>query len=745
LQQAQQEVQNRTNAVKQAQDRVKAGEESLAKRIAKIRARKDLEREQAALKRAEAASQEAEKTLPPKQTDAAKAQKEYAAVLDAAMNALVLSHPSAQAVAAERAAIAKAIADKDAEIKQQNEALARNTAEAQTAADKARETLTAADRLVAGRQAVRGALEQSLRQRFYREVGSTQDELRRLEAALANANQQLQPKVTALNAAVAALKQAQENAAKAQKDAQAQAAAVKSAAEETAAAEKSAQVKAAGKAGFEKALAKLQAAEKRAGELNQAAKDAQQKVAAAQTALDKAAAEKNAAEQPVNQHRQAVEAVPAKLTGAKAAAYGGLKPLPDSAWDYAKARHLLVRAGFGGTPDEVARLHQMGLHRAVSHFVDFTRQPQAEIEFAAYPRERPEDHERALSGEEQRRLQEARVGKDRQQIQNMRAWWLRRMIESPRPLEEKLALFWHDQIPSQYSDVGDSYYMYLQNELFRSHAAGNFAALLYGIAHDPAMLKYLNNDTNVKGRANENLAREIMELFSMGRDQGYTEIDIRQGARALTGFTYDSWTGQFRFISERHDAEPKTIFGRQGNWNGDDFVRLILETPYPAKFIAKQMFIFFAHDNPSIDTIEALANVLRVNNYELSPMLENLFLSEEFYSDRARGTQVKGPVQLVVGLHRDLGLKNPDYGYLTFRRCARWVKICSSRPASLGGRTGGTGSPPAVLLPATTLWRKSWREDPATARPASMSSAPCWPAKSSKATPKLSTTWLIVV
>jgi uncharacterized protein (DUF1800 family) len=137
------------------------------------------------------------------------------------------------------------------------------------------------------------------------------------------------------------------------------------------------------------------------------------------------------------------------------------------------------------------------------------------------------------------------------------------MIESPRPLEEKLTLFWHGQIPAQYSDVGDSYYMYLQNQLFRDNAAGNFATLLHGIAHDAAMLKYLNNDTNVKGKANENLAREIMELFSMGRDQGYSETDIRQSARALTGYTYDpAQASSVSFRPSRH--EPKTISVKRG-------------------------------------------------------------------------------------------------------------------------------------------------------------------------------------
>jgi hypothetical protein len=727
LQQAQQELQNRINAVKQAEGRVKAAQDGVEKRAAKIRARKDLGREQEAAKRAETAKVDAEKAVSPKMADAEKAQKESAAALQAAVKALVQPPAETEAtLATEKAAIVKAMADREADIKKENESLTREAAEAQAAADKAQAAATAADRLAAERTTARETLSRILRQRFYREVNTAQNELRRLETAIAAANRDLQPRTAAFNRATAELKQAQDNAAKAQKEAAAQATALASAASAKSAADKAAQEKAAAKdaaeknareaqeasnaaqealkkaadaekqpaekqakekqtaaktaaqkaketeqaanaarAALEKTVAALKAAEKRAADTAQAAKDADQKVTAARAALERATAEKNAAEGKVNQQRQALDLAPSKIAVAKASAYGGLKPLADSAWDYAKARHLLVRAGFGGTPDEVAKLQAMGLHRAVGYFVHFKNLPAPEIAFVAHPKERPENYESVLSGDEQRRLQQQRVAKDREQIQNMRVWWLRRMIESPRPLEEKLTLFWHGQIPAQYSDVGDSYYMYLQNELFRANAAGNFSTLLHGIAHDAAMLKYLNNDTNVKGRANENLAREIMELFSMGRDQGYSEIDIRQGARALTGYTYDAQTGQFRFISDRHDTDPKTIFGKAGNWCGDDFVRLILETPYPAKFVARQMFAFFAHDEPSIDTIEALANVLRLNNYELAPMLENLFLSEEFYSARAMTTQIKGPVQLVVGLHRDLGLKNADYGYLT--------------------------------------------------------------------------------
>lgn len=724
-QQAKQAVDERTKAVKQTEERIKAQQEAMAKRIAKIRAKKDLDREQESLKRAQASKAEAEQALPPKAVELEKAQQAYAAALQAAMKALVLVPEPDKALAEDKAAIAKAIADRDAEFKKENETSAHEAAEAQKAADKAKADLAAAEKTASDRVALRENLNKLMRQRFLRDLRAAQDDRTKREAELIPAERELSAKTTALNRASDALRQAKEHQGKVQQGMTATATALASATKDKQAAEKAVQEKTAAKAGAERAAAAAQAAakaakdalaaatpdgkaaaeklakdtdalaqaadkkaqeagasakaeqaaldksiaafknsEKRSTETASSAKDAAQKVTAAQAAFDKASAEKSTAEQAVAKIQQAIDEASDRFANAKAGSLGGLKPLAASAWDLAKARHLLVRAGFGGTAEEVAKLHAMGLHRAVSFLVDFKKQPTAEIAFAAYPKELARPHEPSLHGEDQRRLREQRVSWDRKQLQEMRAWWLRRMVESTRPLEEKLTLFWHGQIPVQYTTVGDSYYMYLQNQLFRDHAAGNFATLLYGIAHDAAMLKYLNNDTNVKGRANENLAREIMELFSMGRDQGYTEIDIRQGARALTGYTYDPATGQFRFISDRHDTEPKTIFGKTGNYSGDDFVKLILDTPYPAKFIARQLFAFFAHADPSIDTVESLAGVLRQNNYELTPMLENLFLSEEFFNPQSMSTEVKSPVQLMVGLHRDLGLKNPDYAYL---------------------------------------------------------------------------------
>ena len=340
---------------------------------------------------------------------------------------------------------------------------------------------------------------------------------------------------------------------------------------------------------------------------------------------------------------------------------GGLEPLPAEQWDYGKARHLLVRAGFGGTPQEVERLHKMGLYKAVDYLVEYAFLAAPNLPFDGLPPERPEPIAayagkvripRAAARVQGRRLAEGT------QFGALRLWWLERMVESPRQLQEKLALFWHGHFATQNSVVAHAYNMYRQNQLLRQHASGNFGGLLYGMVHDPAMLRYLDNNKNVKGQPNENLAREILELFSMGVDQGYTEEDIIQAARALTGYTYDHFNGQFRFVHAQHDTGDKTIFGKKGPWTGDDLVKLILEQPTTSRFVARRLFEFFAHRDPNQETVEGLAAVLRANQFELEPMLKNLFLSKEFYSDRAMGTQIKSPVQLAVGLLRDLGVKD---------------------------------------------------------------------------------------
>ncbi|MCC6420419.1 MAG: DUF1800 family protein [Gemmataceae bacterium] len=377
--------------------------------------------------------------------------------------------------------------------------------------------------------------------------------------------------------------------------------------------------------------------------------------------LDRIKVQKQPNEKGVQECTRAIRALDWKILSLRVTAMGGLKLIDPASWDRARARHLLVRAGFGGTPQQVDRLHAMGPFRAAEYLVHYQRQPAARVPFDPGPPPRPDPIEAKLRNDRLRRnVGQHRRNPDSTRVETLRLWWLKRLVESPRPLQEKLTLFWHGHFATQYSVVQNSFTTYHQNQLFRQHAAGNFGGLLTGLVHDPVMLRYLDNNTNVKGHANENLAREILELFAMGEGQGYTEKDIREAARALTGYTFDHFTGQFRFLVKNHDDKPKTVFGKTGNWSGDDLVTLILEQPATARFIARKLFEYFAYADPAAATVEPLAAVLREQQYELSPLLMNLFLSEEFYSERAVATQIKSPVQLLTGLMRDLGIREVD-------------------------------------------------------------------------------------
>ncbi|MFO0784327.1 MAG: DUF1800 domain-containing protein [Phycisphaerales bacterium] len=347
----------------------------------------------------------------------------------------------------------------------------------------------------------------------------------------------------------------------------------------------------------------------------------------------------------------------------------GTEPLKKSDFDYAAARHLVDRAGFGGTPEQIRALADLGLEKAVDALLEFDSVPFRAVSADDFDR----DLIRPLTDAERAELQRARREKDeavveafqrreneskaadRRQLSEMKAWWLQRMIETSRPLEEKMTLFWHGHFASGFRTVEDSWNMFQQNQLFRRYAVGNFATLVLEIIRDPAMIKYLDNDDSKVQRPNENLARELMELFVLGEGNGYSEQDIKEGARALTGYTFRDNTFEFR--ENDHDPGVKVIFGQRGNWNGDEFARIVLSQKASSEFLMGKLYRFFVNDNPARPAAEAkaqkefvkkLASQLRREQYELKPVLRTLFRSAHFYAPENRGTVIKSPVQLVV-------------------------------------------------------------------------------------------------
>ncbi len=291
-----------------------------------------------------------------------------------------------------------------------------------------------------------------------------------------------------------------------------------------------------------------------------------------------------------------------------------LSALPASSFGYEQARHLLWRAGFGGTPQQIQTLVGWGLEKSVDYLLnpgntgeesikpdlfdkDIMRPPTEEEKQAYRKAQKAQDEDLVAKF---RKMKQEQERKDRAQINDMQKWWLKRMIETPRPLEEKMTLFWHGHFATSYRTIENSYHMFAQNEMFRTHALGNFGELLFGIIRDPAMLAYLNNNQSRKDHPNENLAREIMELFSLGVG-GYTEKDIKEGARALTGYTFKD--DQFVFDKNNHDMAIKNILGKTGNADGDDFVRIILGQRACAQFIARKLYGFFVNDLPPVERL----------------------------------------------------------------------------------------------------------------------------------------------
>ena len=349
------------------------------------------------------------------------------------------------------------------------------------------------------------------------------------------------------------------------------------------------------------------------------------------------------------------------------------QPSPEAQWDAVRAGHLLNRAGFGGTPEEVAALVRLGPVRAVDALLDFPDAPAAEQKQGDGP-DWSVLAEIPLTNAERRQAQFQLRGEAneqaRQELNNkwQRAsgefladatrWWLNRMAGGPHPLQERLVLFWHGHFTSSYRDDRQgSWRLWNQNELLRRHAAGNFRELVAAVSRDPAMLSYLNNNRNVKARPNENYARELMELFTLGIGN-YTEDDVKQVARAFTGWGHDGV--RYVFTRRQHDDGEKVVFGRRGAFGGDEVVALLMDHPACAPYVAGKVWDYFAGGDLGEDVRAELGQTLRRNGYELRPLLRVILRSKAFYAPERIGGRIKSPVNLLVGTCRLLGVPVPN-------------------------------------------------------------------------------------
>lgn len=401
---------------------------------------------------------------------------------------------------------------------------------------------------------------------------------------------------------------------------------------------------------------------------------------------------------------------------------GDWTPIGPSDWNRARAAHLLERAGFGGTPEQIDAFARLTPAQAVRRLVYFEGAPAAELPlfdhsgvFDAgldpFPASRPATTDLARDEGEvigvrvkaggNRRMQPV-VNKffywlraSKLETDRVAYWWANRMLTSPRPLQEKMALFWHGHFATNEDKVRDYRKMLNQLKLFRNEGLGNFRTLLIGVAQDPAMLAFLDAGVNVKGAPNENFAREIMELFTMGVGH-YSEHDIREAARSFTGWNFEGVA--FRIDVAKHDDGEKEVLGRRGDFDGVQVIDIILDQPVTPQFLATKLYRHFVRDDVDPALAEELGRRLKAVNYDIAPFLEMLFMSRDFYAPESVATRIKGPVELVVSTYRKLGLAEvpgvPDFNETTAALGQRLMHP----PTVAGWAQGRSWITPGLLL-----------------------------------------------
>lgn len=296
----------------------------------------------------------------------------------------------------------------------------------------------------------------------------------------------------------------------------------------------------------------------------------------------------------------------------------------------ARIAHLLRRVGFGASREELDQYEGMGLSGAIDYLLDYEQVDDSALDT---------------------KLQTLNL--DLTKIDDLQRWWIVRMVYSKRPLREKMALFWHGLLTSGVSRVGRADYMLKQNEFFREQALGSFPVLLKAVSRDPAMLIWLDSQNNKKSAPNENFARELMELFSMGVGN-YTEQDVRESARAFTGWFLSS-TG-FTFNAAQHDDGVKRFLGESGPFTGDDIIDSIVRQPATADYICRKLLQFFAYDPPDPGLLAALRTTFVASGFSIKAVMRSLLTSETFYASAAYRSRIKSPTEFVAGTLRTLGM-----------------------------------------------------------------------------------------
>lgn len=319
-----------------------------------------------------------------------------------------------------------------------------------------------------------------------------------------------------------------------------------------------------------------------------------------------------------------------------------------------KNQHLLWRAGFGPAVEQLTELSKFTPAQYYKAIVKASDKKPAYINVASedlinmYEDLMDAGKRSKLSAEDRRNL----ARRQREAVRDLNIYWLKEMVASPAQLREKMAFFWHGHFASRNQNI---FYNQLLLHAIRENALGDFGTLLREVSHSASMLYFLNNQQNRKGRPNENFAREVMELFTLGRGN-YTENDIKEAARAFTGWTANG-RGEFVFRKNFHDEDSKTFFGKKGNFDGDDILKMLLKNKQTAKYITHKIYRFFVNENIDQKITDHLADKFYKSDYDISNLMEEIFTSDWFYSEKNIGARIKSPIELLAGIQRMVPMK----------------------------------------------------------------------------------------
>jgi len=376
-------------------------------------------------------------------------------------------------------------------------------------------------------------------------------------------------------------------------------------------------------------------------------------------------------------------------------------------WNEDAAAHLLRRTLFSPTFSEITSTGIDSMENIVSTLLAAQNQPDPPGDWVTEP---PPQFD-TLTEEEIMELVETYYNRHFQLV----GWWMKRMATQPMSIVENLTLFWHDHFATSFDGVFFPQAMYQQNSIFREHCLGNFRELLRRVSFGPAMMIWLNTNSNSVNHPNENFSRELLELFTIGVDN-YTQTDVEEAARSFTGYVtngvntnynYNQATGYGSYWQQRHDFGQKTFLGQTGNFDGDDIIDIILQQDQTAIFICEKIYKWFVYEVPDETFVNEMATIFRNSNYEIIPVMEYMLSSDHFYNENYRGCMIRNPLTVTQGIFRqfDIALEDVPLRYLIDLQY--FMGMIPNMPPDVNGWTGYRSWLNSITLPMRKLFASS--------------------------------------